>query len=539
MPNSQTSIAGLNKRTVHPRTVYDLAELKPFPQHADDHNCWQKLFDSAVVAENHGQQPCRGLEVDFNTLVQLAAVEYPVSVGYGLVLMGYSTALVPIQETNDGMILWHLEVSDDDFQLQVADLVVMHQNDWLKTQDLEYLQSKTALLGWCTKARVLLGTDHIDPHVNWSGAQNKPTSWHWKGANLQLVAQSASPLQIGCQAGMSFDRTINTVRYNPSRNYLKCLQSSAAEQIVLYDVSAKRAWLVSLLAVLHHMLLVYCDSINEEFRANLPPRATEPLNGVSASLDVLSNAGGLIIQGTKEDSLTVRELIMGFSVNLSRASLHKPKGAQIYGYEFMDIVMDSPQSELKKQKLERNGLSWSSFLNEVKCLFCSNLGEVIVGARALVLSSPCNSIPGGYDFLAASMHSIEGLSAKSGGAHEGKTRRISANRFWNLTGDPFERCKHVKGHESCWQQPGCLQEIDGRRNHPSSSRERPLTEYINGALVFGEPVKSRKRETSLLFSGMYQSQTVTNDDIPTGEVQVGMEHNPTLDHAFPRMEMDF
>lgn len=74
-----------------------------------DHGCWQKRFGSAVIARGPGiadrqhHPPCRGLE--------LAAVEYPVLVHSGLVLMGYSTVLISIRGTNDDMILWHLETS--------------------------------------------------------------------------------------------------------------------------------------------------------------------------------------------------------------------------------------------------------------------------------------------------------------------------------------------------------------------------------------------------------------------------------------------
>jgi hypothetical protein len=53
-------------------------------------------------------------------MIQLAAVEYPVLIDSdtelppGLVFMGYSTALIPIRETEDGMIFWHLEVASND-----------------------------------------------------------------------------------------------------------------------------------------------------------------------------------------------------------------------------------------------------------------------------------------------------------------------------------------------------------------------------------------------------------------------------------------
>ncbi|KAJ5113472.1 hypothetical protein N7456_002006 [Penicillium angulare] len=516
------------------KNIYEPAELEPYPEHPDDHNCWQKLFSSAIITEYNCERPCRGLELDFNTLIKLSAVEYPVCAGSGLILMGYSTALIPIQETEDDMIIWHLAVADHDFQLQVSDLAVIRQS-WLQTQNFEYLQSKKALLGWCTEAQVLLGTAQLDPRVSWSGAQDKPTSWHWKGANLQLIAQSASPLQIGGQAGISFDRTVNTVRFSPSQNYLKCLQSSTGEQIVLYDVGAKRAWLVSLLSVLHHMILAYCNSIEEESRANLPPEALNLLNGTSASFDVLRNAGGLIVQGSNEDLLTIRELVMGSSVNLSKAYLHKPKRSTIYGYEFMDIVMDSPRSELKKQTLERKSLAWSPLLSEIRCLFCSNLGEAIVGLRGVELSSPCNSLPQGYNFLAASMQSIERLCSKYDHETQGEAHRLLQNHFWNLAGDPFERCNHSGPHDCCWQRLDFLQAIRGPQSRPPAKKQC-LSGFPNGALVFGESVRLRKRDMPIQLSGLYQTDTDVSYDLPKHEMS--MEYSSTLPFPVPRFEMD-
>lgn len=95
--------------------------LSPLIASAEDNYCWTGLFGGAVVAlepDNPQKSPCRGLELAFNDMLLLAAVEYPVIFESGLILMGYSTALVPIQETEDNFILWHLEIADDHAQLK-------------------------------------------------------------------------------------------------------------------------------------------------------------------------------------------------------------------------------------------------------------------------------------------------------------------------------------------------------------------------------------------------------------------------------------
>ncbi|KAL4786753.1 hypothetical protein BJX76DRAFT_354929 [Aspergillus varians] len=88
------------------------------------------------------------LETEFHLMLQIAAVEYLVLVDDGLVLMGYSTALVPVRPIDDKTILWHLEVADHDSQLKTSEL---------RASRLEDLRSKKALVGWGREAIMLLG----------------------------------------------------------------------------------------------------------------------------------------------------------------------------------------------------------------------------------------------------------------------------------------------------------------------------------------------------------------------------------------------
>ncbi|CAG8364465.1 unnamed protein product [Penicillium salamii] len=470
-----------------------LESLAPFDDMGDA-ECWKTLFESGVIALQLPDDqivPCRGLELDFKRLVGLAAVEYPVLVESGLILMGYSTALIPVETTEDGRIMWHLEVAADDFQLQISDLRAT-KKQWMQNTSFELLQSKTAVLGWCSEAEVLLGTDRLKPTVRLSNSSTKPVSWRWGGANLQLVAQSASPLVLGGQLGFTFDRCVNTIHFDPSKNYLKCLSNSARQQIVLYDVESKRAWLVSLLSVFHHMLLTWSEQIPEAFRKASPPLALPGSDCGRASLDALRDQGALILDSSGDDATTVRDLVMGFSVNLSKAALQAPKGSKIYGYEFMDIALDSPVSELKKTKLQKEGLGWISLLNETKCLFCANLGGAIVGKRSSMPVSPCNNLIEGYDLMAASVQIIETLSKRYGNRDDGSSRRLSQNNFWQLAGSPFQKCQH-DNQGSCWTRPEALgqivQEIQDRQSEYANAK--PGEFFENGALVFGKQARSR------------------------------------------------
>ncbi|KAL2859788.1 ankyrin repeat domain-containing protein [Aspergillus lucknowensis] len=354
---------------------FKLDSLRPLSRlHNRDTFCWTMLFDYAVIAVVSATDaaPEWWLAMSFEEMLQLTAVEYPVSVDSGTILMGYSTALIPVEKTGSNMIQWHLEIAGHDGQFKVSELKATRSN-WLQEEDIECLRTERVLLGWCPNAAVLLGTDHATKEVKWSGARRRRTSWRWTGANLPLLAQSAAPVQLGGQLGFTFTRKFNVVRFSPSNNYLKCLRNSVSEQIIVYDTTQRRAWLVPLVCVLHQMLLSFSSkSPTVHGPAYTIPQtvAGSDNNAGYASFETLKDNGLVVIERSGDVDLTIRELIMGFSVNLSKTSLHEPNGREIYGYELMDIIMDSPHSELKQMQLDRQGIAWSPLLAEINCLFC-------------------------------------------------------------------------------------------------------------------------------------------------------------------------
>lgn len=452
----------------------------------DDRSCWLRLFKTAVVAvEDHVHiSEQRFLDMDFLHLLQLAAVEYPISVDTGLVLMGFSTALIPIQMVNDTTILWHLETGPPDAQLKVDELQAT-KTDWLKTTDFEDLRKRKAFLGWCSEAFTMLGTGQLDA-PQWSGARSKPSTWTWKGANLQAIATSTAPLQLGAQAGLHFERSPTTLQISPADNYLSCLRSSAKEQVILYGVDDSRAWLVPLICVLHEMLLANWRAIPDSYKRPGFPLATPSYDAASASLDALWADGGFAVAESPDDRQTIRDLIMGFSTNLSWASLHPPRGSEIYGYELMDLAEYCRRGELKKSRVSTQGQPWLPLLKGVNCFFCSGLGSVIRGSKARELDSPCNQLITGNHWLAASMHSLAQLHRQNGGGTALAARRLSSEHCWLLTGSPFQSCEHVKESKaSCWTSGGLLQGIEAAGGMPVESGLKEPGSCENGAVVFG------------------------------------------------------
>lgn len=284
-------------------------------------------------------------------------------------------------------------------------------------------------------------------------------------------------------------RTTNTLQFSPSNNYLKCLNNSATEHVILYDLAAERAWLVPLLSTFHQMLAIYWNTIPAELRCSALPLATPSADGSLASLNILKEKGEFMVEGSANEKSTVRDLIMGFSANLSRTSAHPPFRNEVYGYELMDIVVDSPMADLRRKKIKKESLGWAPLLSQVRCLFCSGIGNAIVGNKAIDLDSPCNELPYGSDLMAVTVPSIRALSRRSGSVCQDSLCRLSTLHVWQPAGNPFTRCKHKgSSHETCWQKMQFLQEIQSikKTNHQSEAPTQTSTLSKDGAIVFGQ-----------------------------------------------------
>ncbi|KAJ5889527.1 hypothetical protein N7504_010337 [Penicillium tannophilum] len=252
------------------------------------------------------------------------------------------------------------------------------------------------------------------------------------------------------------------------------------------------------------MLLAYWQKIPKAHQKGPIPLAVPSADGALASFDALSGSGGCIVEGSGEDQLTIRDLILRFSVNMSKTAICPPWRSKIYGYEFMDIVMDSPQGHLKENRTDKEGLAWISLLRQVNCFFCSGLGDAIAGLKANVRESPCNKLPKGFDWLATTMHSLDALNNRHGSQSTSIERRLADQLSWFMTGSPFQMCQHAIGSQvSCWNTSTFLQEI---KDHSQRPQERhghgQPQEFCDGAVVFGRGRRTVGPITMDSFVGM-------------------------------------
>ncbi|KAH0565187.1 hypothetical protein GP486_001416 [Trichoglossum hirsutum] len=140
-----------------------LKHLEPIGGYGQD-SCWHHLFKGKVIAKGFPIRERaaggRGLDIPFPLMTFLAAVEFPIRHRDGLILMGFSTLLVPISKLKDNSIQWHMVVSDDQDR-QILPSSIDDSFQWTQIDDLGELESARAILGWCKVAKVMLGTEDL------------------------------------------------------------------------------------------------------------------------------------------------------------------------------------------------------------------------------------------------------------------------------------------------------------------------------------------------------------------------------------------
>ena len=497
-------------------------------------DCWHQLFESFFVVEvsapavgrddtevrdnkpitdkddpeAKGKQSSppfgKGLELSFDVMAALAAVEYPVIIENRLVLVGYHTVLIPTEFKRD-YVQFHLEVNKD---AQINPYALSYKSTSLAL-DYRLFKSKRCFVGWCENAHIMLGTRGLSAGaVRYTNSQEKRKTLHLAGLSGGFQALSSGPIQAGVTGQANFSFVTNKISFSPSTVYAKMLRNTANEVVIIYDVAAKRSWLVPKLSMLLHMAHVWVkentrpDSGDESDLKDPVPFADPHHDGL-AIVTALENMGDTVICGEGEDAFRLRSLLLGLNINLLQAmTATEPSASRtLYGFELMDVVTEPGKgSVMKKITISRDAqtANWRRLANLVdSVIVCSDIGDVIMPVESAQRRSPlCNCLPSGFDFLAAHVSCVAQLTKRAG--HELVSTNIWTSeikldhtRCWNFTGEPFKSCDHDDTSEdTCWETHNLFQKvrkIGQSRNYGQPSQ--PMRMCLNGAVVFGDPFR--------------------------------------------------
>jgi hypothetical protein len=431
-------------------------------------------------------------------MVQLAAVEIPVFVDGGIVLVGYQTALVPIS-VSDNSIQWHLETNKtgpiNPYNLEIT------QKGWFKHQDWETFKNTRCFVGWCPFVHINLGTSILADEVCWSDSKTQKRTLRWSGISLGGQAITANPVQIGITAQANFSFTTNKINFTPSNNFAKLLKYTSKEVAAIIDCRRGRSWLAPKLSLMLHM--AHAWSARNGIDPDPVPYAM-PCHDGSQAEAALRDSGDLLLLGQGVDAFTLRQLMLGLNVNLHR-SRHQTEDAgngKIFGFEFMDIVCEPPMGgNMKRVNIKSQGRCWFSIVNKADAVVvCADLGQAMAPVDESNQRKPeCNVLPLGSDFLAAPISCLAELTLRQGqqdadlNGKQNESFKISDDHFWRISGNPFGACIH-NGDDlhTCWGRDDLLQRITKRTTLNSIFQDHKqiytcgLTYPPEGAVVFGE-----------------------------------------------------
>ena len=423
-------------------------------------------------------------------MVQLSAVELPVLVDGGIILVGYETALVPISSSRNS-VQWHLETSErgqiNPYKLKST------EKGWLKQQDWKNFKTMRCFVGWCSFAHINLGTSILTDKVGWSDSKLQKRTLRWSGISLGCQAATANPMQIGFTVQTNFSFIPNKVNFAPSNSFAKLLRDTSKEVAAAIDCLNGRSWLVPKLSLMLHMAHTWStrNGIDPD-----PIPYGKPCHDGSQAEAVLRDSGELILLGQGQDTLTLRQLMLGLNVNLlqSRHQTEDAASGKVFGFEFMDIVCEPPMGgNMKRVSIKSPGKCWFSVVNKADAVvLCANLGQAITPVDENNQRNPnCNILPPGSGYLAAPLSCLTELILRQGrqdsdlNANENETFKISDDHFWKISGNPFEDCTHSgQQAQTCWGRDNLLQKLTKRGN--GKQIRTCVHIYPSGAVVFGE-----------------------------------------------------
>ncbi|OAL51264.1 hypothetical protein IQ07DRAFT_416851 [Pyrenochaeta sp. DS3sAY3a] len=458
-------------------------------------DCWLPLFHSCMVIDTSlrtWRGHVKGIELSFDLMIELVAAESCLSIGGGIVFVGYQTVLYPVS-TDENCAQFHL-IMDPDKQINPYTICYGKR---IYTDDSFQFKTMRCFVGWCEDAHINLGTKMLSTGVKYSGGRDKAKSLHTDGYAVLGQLGASAPLSaiLGLQKNFRFQH--HRIRFTPSDNYLKLLQDTCKQPTIVYDAAQGRSWLIPKLSLLLHMSHAYaagCIGLPDD-----PIPFVKPHADATELVDILASAGDICIFSEQTTRFLFRELLLALSINLLKTAeaLRESSSKKLYGFEFMDVVNAPGKGTcMKKLDLRSESKAWVEIANAVgTVVVCSGIGEAITAVEGSTrLSSTCNHLPKSHDYLAATLPCLARLVEQKGvDLHDGNDLvTIAEKSYWKISGDPFGPCQHLAtSMENCWNRSGMIQQVVCDRSPKMLRVNRMATQRLvqglpkNGAVVFG------------------------------------------------------
>lgn len=398
-----------------------LPEIKRFKPTRISSYCWTNLFSYACIAtipSLHSEK--EGLEIDFNLLVQLAAVDQEIETEDGTILFGFDTALIPLDPPESRR--WHFLATKGK---QITPARVKKEfskgNDKMKGSNVRFAgaleqdhRKGNVYVGWCAAPVVKIGIVDADtaPVADISMSSGLDCV-----KELDELAEKSSGrdvsffsrigflgFSVGASGGKKKEKKFKQVsvvaKYTLESQFEGILSSALSTPCILWDQFAGRAWLVSAISALLFASMRYVKwrkysfkrkKTNGQYGKATVDHATGFTNTTTGPEVALRQNQLLLVD--KADGETVNdeisfenivkrmwsEMSIGYDLCFSSVTGTKlEKEGSIFGYDLNEAVCGG-MKYLRSLPVSRCMKSWQPLADfkDAQVIFCRNVGTVI------------------------------------------------------------------------------------------------------------------------------------------------------------------
>ncbi|MCJ1349839.1 hypothetical protein MMC31_008081 [Peltigera leucophlebia] len=316
-----------------------LPEIAKFSPSRIESYCWTSLFSYACIAvlpslhyvDHSGTE---GLEIEFNLLLELAAIDREILTEDGLILFGFDTALIPLKPPESRR--WHFLVTDG---RQITPARVKKEFDKMKQTDgkgdfhfkgkLEpRFRNGKVYVGWCAAPVVTIGTIDSDTAAVYdismsSGLSNvielEESMGRSSGNEVSFMSRIGFlGSSIGASGGKKTEKKFQQVNVVAKRtqksSFEGILASARATPCIMWDQSVERAWLVSAVSTLFFASLRYARWNKYTFKRKQTDGRFEPAELDHAREDLTDTTSGSE-SALRQSQMLLVDKAAGFDVN--------------------------------------------------------------------------------------------------------------------------------------------------------------------------------------------------------------------------------
>ena len=129
--------------------------------------CWAKLFRNPLLVDDYPvlprDKPDTGLEMSLGMMTELVRSSQLTSIGGRIMLKGFCSLLVATAVAGDA-VLWHYIYNSTGGRISYYDPRLQRiQNDLPEGIELQGLEDRRHIVGWCSDIREYTGIDHGIP----------------------------------------------------------------------------------------------------------------------------------------------------------------------------------------------------------------------------------------------------------------------------------------------------------------------------------------------------------------------------------------